>query len=131
MSDSELFGVWNVTEVTRDGQSVPPLLTDETRWRRVIFDNPQYAECQSMNDSLTLVLTEYDTGAHHLTMSAPTGTDPRATSTYERPAQDRLILTGELDGHPVTMTLTLVDADRMPVRQGGLHLIQDEPDGVR
>ncbi|WP_330179184.1 DoxX family protein [Nocardia sp. NBC_01503] len=128
---SELLGVWNVTELTRDGQSVPPLLTDETRWRRIIFDNPEYAEYQRMNDSLSPVLTEYDSGAHRLTMSEPTGTDPLATFTYERPAKDRLILTGELDGHPVTMTLTLVDSDRMPVRQGGLHLVQDEPDGVR
>ncbi|MRH93272.1 DoxX family protein [Nocardia sp. SYP-A9097] len=128
---SELYGVWNVTELTRDEQPVPPLLTDETRWRRIVFDNPQFAEYQRMDDSLTPVLTELDTGTHHLTLRASDGATELAAFTYERPASDRLILTGELDGHPVTLTLTLVDTDRMPVRQGGLHLVQDEPDGVK
>lgn len=126
----ELYGIWNVTEFTRDGQPVPPLLTDETRWRRLIFDYQEYATYQRMDDSLVSVATEYDSGAHHLTLHSPGTQQPLAGFTYDRTAPDRLLLTGELDGHPVTLSLTRVDDSAMPVRKGGLNLVQDNPNGV-
>ncbi|MCU1640080.1 MAG: DoxX family protein [Nocardia sp.] len=128
---SELYGIWSVTEFTRDGQPVPPLLTDETRWRRMVFEDPGVAIYQRMDDGMVPVLTEFDSGAHRLTLRAPAASDALATLTYDRPAPDRLTLTGELEGHPVTLSLTLVDSDRMPVRQGGLHLVQDYANGVK
>ena len=37
---SVLYGIWEVTQMSIDGQPRPPLLTDNTRWRRAIFDFP-------------------------------------------------------------------------------------------
>ncbi|MFE9576011.1 DoxX family protein [Nocardia sp. NPDC006044] len=34
----ELYGIWQVSEFTQDGQPVAPLLTDQNRWQRVVFD---------------------------------------------------------------------------------------------
>ncbi|MBL1078997.1 DoxX family protein [Nocardia sp. 2] len=127
----ELYGIWAVTEFTRDGQPVPPLLTDETRWRRLIFDYPNTAVYQRMDDGFVPIAAEIDSAAHRLTVRAPGGDAPLGSFTFERPQPERLMLTGELEGRPVTIALDLVDSDRFPLRQGGLHLIQDFPDGVR
>ncbi|WP_067721907.1 DoxX family protein [Nocardia yamanashiensis] len=128
---SELYGIWVVGEFTRDGQPVPPLLTDETRWQRVVFERPEMAFYQRMDGALVPMLSDLDAGAHRITLKAPPeGTETLGSFTFERPSEDRLILTGELDGHPVVLTLTATDLSKVPVRQGGLHLVQDYPRGV-
>ncbi|MGW4534514.1 DoxX family protein [Nocardia sp. NPDC004340] len=129
---SELYGIWTVTEFTRDGQTVPPLVTDETRWRRLVFDNPEAASYQSMDDTLTTVGAKIDASAHTLALLAPGGEGsdgprPLATFTFDRPRSEHLVLTGELSGHPVTVTLQRVDESGIRLRQGGIHLIQDVP----
>ncbi|WP_067827443.1 DoxX family protein [Nocardia inohanensis] len=128
---SELYGIWAVGEFTRDGQPVPPLLTDETRWQRLVFDDAKYATYQRMDGALVPVLAEIDGSAHRITLkSPPEGRETLGAFTFEQPSEDRLILTGELEGHPVAITMTAVDIGKMPVRQGGLHLVQDYPRGV-
>ncbi|MVU76699.1 DoxX family protein [Nocardia sp. ET3-3] len=123
---SELYGVWSVADFTRDGQSVPPLLTDETRWRRLIFEVPKVAAVQGMDDEMTVVGTRFDTGAHRLVLRAPQATTDLAEFTYEQPTSKRLVLTGRLNGHQVTIAFDQVDLDSLPIRQSrGLHLIQE------
>ncbi|WP_458687811.1 DoxX family protein [Nocardia tengchongensis] len=129
---SELYGIWTVTEFTRDGQPVPPLLTDETRWRRLVFDSPEAAAYQGMDDALTPVGAQIDPAAHTLALLSPGGEGaegprPLATFTFDRPAIDRLVLTGDLSGHPVTVTLRRVDESGIKLRQGGIHFVQDIP----
>ncbi|MEC3954337.1 DoxX family protein [Nocardia sp. CDC153] len=122
---SELYGIWTVTDFTRDGQSVPPLLTDETRWRRMVFDQPQLAVVQRMDDELAPVAAQIDTGAHRLALRSEQGAE-LADLSYERPAPNRLVLTGQLDGHAVAIALDQVDLAQLPLRQArGLHLVQD------
>src|SRR5258706_4262868 len=37
---SPLRGIWNVDELTENGAVRPPLVTDATRWRPVVYDHP-------------------------------------------------------------------------------------------
>jgi uncharacterized membrane protein YphA (DoxX/SURF4 family) len=43
------FGIWKVEDFTIDGKSVPPLLTDETRWQHMIVQYPDGVGLQSMS----------------------------------------------------------------------------------
>ncbi|MGW4243608.1 DoxX family protein [Nocardia sp. NPDC004722] len=124
---SELYGIWTVTDFTRDGQAVPPLLTDETRWRRLVFDQPKAAVVQRMDDELTALGAQIDTGAHRLVLHSAKSDTALAELTYTRPTPNRLVLDGQLDGHAVTIALDQVDLGSLPLRQGrGLHLIQED-----
>ncbi|MEC3914901.1 DoxX family protein [Nocardia sp. CDC160] len=123
---SELYGIWTVTEFTRDGQPVPPLLTDDTRWRRLVFDQPKLAVVQRMDDELMPFGAQIDTGAHRVVLHSPKTDTDVATLSYQQPASNRLVLDGQLDGHPVTITLDQVDLNDLALRKGrGLHLIQE------
>lgn len=125
---SELYGIWVVTDFSRDGQPVPPLLTDETRWRRVVFDYPQFAFYQKMDDSIAVADAQIDSGAHRLVLSDKTGA-AQGTLTYNRPTPDHMVLTGELNDHPVVISLDRTDLSKLPLRRsGGLHLIQEDAD---
>ncbi|MEV6768212.1 DoxX family protein [Nocardia sp. NPDC051030] len=124
---SELYGIWQVTEFTRDGQSVPPLLTDETRWRRVVFEEPERAFAQRMDGALAPMTAQFDTIANTVVLQSPKTGKPVATFAFDRPATDRLVLIGELDGRPVSISLELINESQWPLRHNGTHLIQDYP----
>ncbi|WP_231951580.1 DoxX family protein [Nocardia terpenica] len=132
-----LYGIWMVQDFTRDGQLAPPLLTDENRWQRVVFDTPGIMQYQRMDGTLVPAQLEVDTRSHHLTLqtaTAPVQMHPMAPQrqpesvgafTFQQPAPDRLRLDGEFNGHQVTVTLHRFDENSFPQRSRGFHWIQE------
>lgn len=105
----ELYGIWAVTEFTADGVTLPPLTTDETRWQRVVFDEPGLITYQLMDGELVQAPTE-DTAMR-----------------FERLAPSRLRAVGDLGGAHVTMSLEKVDLDSFTLRTRGFNWVQDYP----
>ncbi|WP_460699274.1 DoxX family protein [Nocardia thraciensis] len=130
---SELYGIWDVRDFTLDGQPVPPLTTDENRWQRIVFDDPEDATYQRMNGELVraravflpggqLELTTVDANRR----AAGDG-PPFARLSAERPAPDRLALRGTLHDRAVVITLDRLDLDSFTLRNRGFHWVQDYP----
>ncbi|WP_278265372.1 DoxX family protein [Nocardia sp. AG03] len=115
---SPVYGIWTVTTFVRDGVDVVPSTTDRTRWRRLVFDEPDWATYQRMDDRLVDVRATIDAATHRIDLYPSRGTrrDPLASFTFRSPGADRLTLDGTIDGHAVTMTLDRVDVDRLPLR---------------
>ncbi|MDG4663279.1 DoxX family protein [Mycobacterium sp. 236(2023)] len=105
----ELYGIWEVTEFTADGVAVAPLVTDETRWQRVVFDEPGLITYQLMDGELVQAPTE------------------EITVHFDRVSPARLRADGELGGKHVTMSLQQVDLDTLPLRNRGFNWVQDYP----
>nr|WP_231750738.1 DoxX family protein [Mycobacterium sp. NAZ190054] len=105
----ELYGIWAVTEFTADGIVRPPLVTDEIRWQRVVFDEPGLITYQLMDGELVQASTE------------------ETAVRFERQGRDRLRAVGELGGQHVTMSLAQVDLDSFTLRSRGFHWVQDYP----
>ncbi|WP_280235340.1 DoxX family protein [Nocardia cyriacigeorgica] len=129
---SELYGIWTVSEFTAAGQPVPPLLTDENRWQRAVFDDPGAMFYQRMDGAVVPVAATIDTGAHTLTLTAPPAAPeatpvPVATFTFEQSAPGQLRLRGELNGTPTTIVLDRMDLDAFPLRSDRFHWVQDYP----
>ncbi|WP_245713627.1 DoxX family protein [Nocardia vaccinii] len=123
-----LYGIWTVTRFTRDGQDVPPLVTDGDRWYRVIFDHPGTFEFQHMDGTLDSLPATVDPAAHRITITTVPGrTGPTGVLTFQQPVSDRAVLTGELNLHRVTISLEHFDADRLPLRSTGFHWVQNNP----
>lgn len=130
-STSELYGIWEVGSFIRDGQSVPALLDDEIRWRRVVFDRRDTADIQMMNDRFHPVRADIGADLRQLLLrplSDPDSAAPWAHLAVEQLAPNQLRLTGEVDGHPVTMELTRFDSRRFTLRQSGFHWVHEYPD---
>ena len=123
---SPLFGIWNVEQMTIDGELRPPLVTDENRWRRVIMQTPTAAVFQRMNDTFDRYSAEFDKDGKTLKV---TSTDGKTSSslTYSRPAADSLVLDGTLDGRLVHLELKQVDLNTFLLNSRGLHWIQEVP----
>lgn len=132
-------GSWNVAAFVRDGQDVPPLVTDTTRWKRVriqIGRTQGYFRWRWMDDSYGgLYRFSIDEAAHTMTFtpdpSAPRGPSRPpagpATMTYVRLDADHLELAGKVDGQDLRVRLERFDVDKMLLVSRGFHWINEEP----
>jgi hypothetical protein len=118
----ELYGIWAVTEFRLDGKQVAPLTTDERRWQRLVFDEPDVVTYQRMDGELVPAAVQVDAQARSIKLP-----ELRATLTFDRPAPDQLRLAGQLDGHRVAMSLQQVDLADFTLRNRGFHWVQEYP----
>jgi hypothetical protein len=123
----ELYGIWDVELQTVDGQPLPPLLTDTTRWRRILFDKNSLMVFQHMNDERVYYSGTIDTKTNTLKFG-PRGNGPANTTlTYTRPAPDQLIIDGPMGGHKLHMELRLYDRSKFLLVNRGFHWVQQGP----
>jgi hypothetical protein len=124
---SSLYGIWNVDQLSIDGQLRSPLITDYDRWRRVIFDFPTRMAFQRMDDSFAGYDNTINDKDKILTLTKPGDKNWKATFTFQRGAQDQLSLDGNMDNHKLHMQLQLVDRSKFLLVSRGFHWIQDYP----
>lgn len=117
----DAYGIWSVTEFRLDGKPRAPMITDELRWQRVVFDEPELLTYQRMNGELIPAPAYFDNTALELELP---GT---AMFSVERLDRDQLRLDGRLDGRPVTMSLQRMDLNVFPLRTRGFNWVQDYP----
>lgn len=120
------YGIWTVTEFSRDGQPVPALVGDETRWRRVLFELSGMVEYQLMDDSFDAAALTIDTATHRLELAEQDTPTLLASFTFQQPNPDQLRLTGVLSEQPVLITLERLDLNTFPLRSRGFHWVQDD-----
>ncbi len=123
---SPLFGIWDVQQMTVDGNVHPPLLTDTTRWRRVVMQAPTAAVFQRMDDSFESYTTEFDTDGKTLTITPVSGTGA-STMTYQRVSPDLLVMEGTIDGRIVRLELIPRDLRSFVLNSRGFNWVQDVP----
>jgi len=114
---SPLYGIWNVDQLTGDGE----------HWRRVIFDAPNYMAFQRMDDTFVFYGSALNLKTGTLALTKSKDKKSNAALTFQRPAKDRLILDGEMDGHKINMQLRLVDHSKFQLLSRGFHWVQEYP----
>lgn len=122
-----LYGIWDVEQMSIDGQIRSPLLTDYDRWRRMIFDFTTFTEFQRMDESLGGFGSTISDKDKTLTLTKFDDKNWKAVFTFDRPAQDQLILDGAMDGHKIHMQLKLFDRNQFTLVNRGFHWINEYP----
>jgi len=124
---SPLYGIWNVDEMSIAGVMRPPLLTDVSRWRRVVFDLPSAASFQRMDDAFESWTAKIDEADRTLTLQAGATGPVAGRLRFERPSANELFLEGELKGSQVHLRLQRVDLGGFRLRTRGFQWIQEVP----
>jgi uncharacterized membrane protein YphA (DoxX/SURF4 family) len=124
-----LNGIWDVSQMLIDGQVRSPLLTDFGRWRRVIFESygAPFVVFQRMDDSFAYYTTSIDVAKRTIALNKGSGKKWKADFTFERPAQNQLILDGRMDNHKLHMQLQLFDPKKFLLLSRGFHWINEYP----
>jgi uncharacterized membrane protein YphA (DoxX/SURF4 family) len=124
---SALYGIWNVEQLSIDGQTRSPLLNDYDRWHRVIFDFPERMSFQRMDDTFVTYSSSINVKEGTLVLTQHSPENWKADFHFQRPAQDQLTLDGKMDGHTIHMQLQLVDRNKFLLVNRGFHWIQEYP----
>jgi uncharacterized membrane protein YphA (DoxX/SURF4 family) len=124
---SPLYGIWNIEEMTIDGQIRSPLVTDYDRYRRAIFDFPERMSFQRMDDTFLSLGSTIDANGKTIALTKSTDKNWKSQFTFQRPANDTLILDGEMDNHKMHMQLHLVDRNKFLLINRGFHWVQEYP----
>jgi hypothetical protein len=123
---SPLYGIWNVEEMRVDGVVRAGLVGDYGRWKRLIFQNRTAMTFQRMDDTFAGYGAKVDDAVKQLTVST-SGNDQLGTFAVERPAPDRLILDGTMDGRKVRFDMRLLPREKFLLVSRGFNWIQERP----
>jgi len=125
---SPLYGIWNVEALAVNGQAGPPSQNDYDRqWRRVIFDAPGSLAFQRTDDSFARFGASIDLASGTLALTKGGSRTWRSVFRFERPADDRLVLDGEMDERRIHVQLQLVSSDSFRLLSSHFRWIR--PDG--
>ena len=121
-----LYGPWAVDEFTVDGQPRSPLLTDETRWQKAIFDINAYFTVQGMDGKLLRFTTKTDTGKKTMELTKRADAKWKGNLTYTFPTQEIMIMDGQLGEQKVHIKLHHLDS-KFLLNTRGFHWINEFP----
>lgn len=128
--DPSLRGIWSVEQFTEDNIQRPPVLTDEQRWHYVVFDSSEIVTIQPIEGSLRLCKFTLNDNRSALELIDIDNPAWKAKFTLEPSGSDRLLMTGEADGHPVSASLRRVDLSdptRFLLYNRGFHWVTSVP----
>jgi hypothetical protein len=124
---SALYGIWNIDQLSIDGQLRSPLVTDYDRFRRVVFDSPDRVAFQRMDDTFASFGAAINTDDKTIALTKVADKNWKGKLSFQRPAADQLIVDGEMDNHKMHMELHLVDRNKFLLVNRGFHWIQEYP----
>jgi len=116
-----------VEQLSIDGAIRPALISDNDRWRRVIFDRPDSAAFQRMNDTFIDYAAAVNTRDGAIALTKPTEKNWKASLKYQRLGQSQMTLDGQIDGHSVHAEVRFLDRTEFLLVNRGFHWIQEYP----
>jgi uncharacterized membrane protein YphA (DoxX/SURF4 family) len=124
---SVLYGIWDVGEFSIDGQVRSPLLTDNDRWHRAVFDVPDRVAFQRMDETYTRYGVAINDKDKTIALTKDSDKNWKANFTFQRVGENGLILDGDMDSHKMHVQLQLVDMKKFVLVSRGFHWIQEYP----
>lgn len=124
---SALYGLYDVMDFVQNGDTLPPLLTDDFRWQRVIFDDPSRSIVIHMDDRLKYYSGGIDTVDQTVMFSI--GRDSLKKDylfNYEK-LEDGLTLNGVLEQDTLNMRLKTYDLSNFYLTNRSFHWVNEVP----
>ncbi len=124
---SPYYGAWSVEEYVVDGNVQPLALSEATRWRRVILDNPQRFTLQFVDAPQQKFLLKLDDSKKVFTLTKLGDADWKADLALHHPSNDVLLLDGQIDGHLIHARLHREENRKFLLTSRGFHWINEYP----
>ena len=121
-----LYGIWAVEEFSVDGETRPPLLTDQTRWQNAIFAFPAIVWVQHMNGSIQSYRVMVDMEKKTLSLTKPGDLAWKTSLNFSTPENDVMVFDGPFDGHTLHVKTRLNNGPFL-LTSRGFHWISEFP----
>jgi uncharacterized membrane protein YphA (DoxX/SURF4 family) len=124
---AKFHGIWEVKEVQRNAQTVPPMLTDTSYWRKFMVNWEGYAGVRMANDSLQRLEYKMDTVLHTATFNIAKDTVNKYVMHYEMPQPDQLVFAGQWGADSLRVRMERFDENRFLLVRRGFHWVNERP----
>jgi hypothetical protein len=122
---SALYGIWDISSMSVDGETRPALFNDyDRRWRRVIFDTPDLMIFQRLDDSFAHYGASIDVDRRQIALRKIQSRLWRASFTFDRRDADHMIVDGEMDEHKIHLDLQRLPMDVFRLTNGPFRWVR-------
>jgi len=124
-----LYGIYEVEQFIKNGQALPPLQTDTTRWQRLLVDYPKRISVMGMDDCLRRYVAKTDTLKKQLILNTRQDTANKYPLTYEQIGKD-LKLSGVLQKDTLEIHLKHYPLENFLLLNRGFRWVNERPYNV-
>ena len=118
-----LYGIWEVEQFVRNQDTIPPLLTDHTRWRYLIVDWKDRAVIQTMNGSKEYIDFVPDST---LTKAKVTSYNWSKEESFTISNQDSMLsLQGKIYNNDISITFKKKKLSQFELLNRGFHWVNE------
>jgi uncharacterized membrane protein YphA (DoxX/SURF4 family) len=122
-----LYGIYTVEEYSVNGEMRPPLATDATRWKRIIFDRDNLFYIEPMVGENLSFLIQADEEKKIFTLTKRRVKNWKAEMSFVEPEPGHVLIEGQLDNQQYKAKLVRLDESKFLLLSRGFHWIQDYP----
>jgi hypothetical protein len=124
-----LYGIWDIDTFVRGRDTMPALLGDVVRWRRLVVSHPGFLSLHLLNDSTRGFGVNVDTLKGTLQWTSVRDSAVTGSFRYLRSGvfHDQLALDGVLNKDSLHVRLHRVDESRFLLVNRGYHWINEFP----
>ncbi|MBC7426955.1 MAG: hypothetical protein H7321_10520, partial [Bacteroidia bacterium] len=113
-----LYGAWKVITFVKNGDTIPPLLTETERWRKVFFNRSGYFIYQNMEDEMYDNDMDFNESKKQIDLIS---TDSTLSFFSYREHADSLFLDGYFRNDSVNIVLKEIDLNYLPANSHKLN----------
>lgn len=119
-----LHGAYEVKAFIKGNDTLPPLLSDTLRWKRMFIHRREYLIAQFMNDEMKDYKLEYDTGHRHLVLNGYDSS--QIILGYALPNDTTLILNGSMQNDSVKIFFKKINLHSLPLLKNQFNWTIDQ-----
>jgi len=120
-----LYGIYDVEVFRRNGENLPPLTTDDRRWRRVVMETPRDVSVQRMDDSFDHYRAEFNRAATQVKLfGAGQNSVPAGVFVWSVSEGGAVELRGNVGADALELSLKPIDRIAFPLMSGGFRWVQ-------
>ncbi|NTX50356.1 hypothetical protein [Myxococcus sp. CA039A] len=122
-----LYGLYEVESFTKNGQVLPPLLGDTSRWRSLAIGRFRMT-LRKMDDSTQRYQVSGSPETRMLVLAEGRGEDAKKTTfTLEQPDPEHLVIQGTFEGAALHVRVRKVDTSQLQLLNRGFNWVQEVP----
>ena len=122
-----LYGIYEVETFVKNQDSIPPLTTDVSRWKRLIISRPEHATIQYMDEHRARYNFYPDTSKQEILTYSPRDTTQKSTLVYQWANDSTLLVDGVFRRDTLSVRLTLKKKEDFLLVNRGFHWINEYP----
>ena len=122
-----LYGIWETSTFIKNGDTLPPLITDFTRWRYLIIDQKGSVVVKTMDEKKHHYNFELDSSSQQIKMTKNNREVKDFNLKYNHSNFSSLELKGDFENDSIEVILKKKDINEFLLNSRGFHWINESP----